>query len=115
MATERHRFNSIATLTLDNGMVLEDHDSKAAALFKAFRDRLGVSVPIDMKFNLDALVTTGVDLSDLSRPFSHDEVDKAVKHLPVDKAPGPDDFNGCFLKSCWEIIKFDFYDLCQSF
>ena len=31
------------------------------------------------------------------------------------KAPGPDGFNGCFLKSCWHIIKHDFYTLCADF
>jgi hypothetical protein len=35
--------------------------------------------------------------------------------MPTDKAPGPDGFNGFFLKSCWEIIKEDFYTLCCDF
>jgi hypothetical protein len=38
-----------------------------------------------------------------------------VSSLPVDKAPGPDGFNVKFLKSCWHIIKQDFYNLCQDF
>ena len=35
--------------------------------------------------------------------------------MPGDKSPGPDGFNGCFLKSCWHIIKKEFYNLCQDF
>ena len=35
--------------------------------------------------------------------------------MPVDKAPGPDGFNGQFLKSCWHIIKQDIYLLCKDF
>lgn len=35
--------------------------------------------------------------------------------LPTDKAPGPDGFNGCFLKSCWDIIAEDFYKVCRDF
>ena len=33
----------------------------------------------------------------------------------MDKAPGPDGFNGMFLKKCWPLIKEDFYALCQDF
>ena len=35
--------------------------------------------------------------------------------MPADRAPGPDGFNGSFLKSCWHIIKEDFYALCDQF
>jgi hypothetical protein len=35
--------------------------------------------------------------------------------MPSDKAPGPDGFNGLFMKRCWQIIKSDFYKLCQYF
>jgi hypothetical protein len=43
------------------------------------------------------------------------EIDNVVKLMPVDKAPGPDGFNGQFLKSCWHIIKQDIYQLCFDF
>lgn len=115
MATERHRINNIASLTIPNGVVLDDHVSKAEAIYTALRARLGVSIPLDMKFNLDSLVMANLDLGGLSAPFSHTEIDAALHKLPLDKAPGPDDFNGCFLNSCWEIIKADFYALCHSF
>jgi len=51
----------------------------------------------------------------LSEPFSTAEIDIVVKEMPIDRAPGPDGFNGCFLKSCWPIIKEDFYKMCQDF
>jgi hypothetical protein len=35
--------------------------------------------------------------------------------MPVDKAPGPDGFNGLFFKKCWHIIKEDIYQLCNDF
>jgi hypothetical protein len=38
-----------------------------------------------------------------------------VKKIPIDKAPGPDGFNGCFLKTCWDIIAPEFYILLQDF
>jgi hypothetical protein len=33
----------------------------------------------------------------------------------MDKALGPDGFNGVFYKKCWNIIKFDIYQLCDEF
>jgi hypothetical protein len=44
-----------------------------------------------------------------------EEIDAIVQSLPADKSPGPDGFNGDFLKRCWPIIAIDFYELCQGF
>lgn len=52
---------------------------------------------------------------DFIEPFSVEEIDSVVKTLPSDKAPGPDGFNTDFIKSCWHIIKQDFYNLCDAF
>jgi hypothetical protein len=38
-----------------------------------------------------------------------------IKTLPLNKAPGPNGFNGAFLKKCWPIIKEDIYELCLDF
>jgi hypothetical protein len=54
-------------------------------------------------------------LEDLAVPFTTEEMDKVVKVMPVDKAPGPDGFNGLFMKKCWHIIKHDFYNLAMEF
>lgn len=35
--------------------------------------------------------------------------------MPADKAPGPDGFNGVFLKKCWSLIKEDIYKMCEDF
>ena len=35
--------------------------------------------------------------------------------MPADKAPGPNRFNGYFIKSCRETIKIYFYSLCFDF
>jgi hypothetical protein len=62
-----------------------------------------------MAFNLSILITRVEGLEALSVPFTSQEIDKVIRLLPADKAPGPDGFNGLFLKVCWEIIKDDFY------
>jgi hypothetical protein len=47
-------------------------------------------------------------------PLSEKEMDEVVKQMPIDRAPGPDGFNGLFLKKCWRIIIKDFYKLAED-
>jgi hypothetical protein len=54
-------------------------------------------------------------LDSLTRPFEEKEMDDVIKHMPVDRAPRPDGFNGLFLKKCWSIIKADIYKLAADF
>lgn len=68
-----------------------------------------------MRFNLSSLLRADVDFDSLTVPFTHDEIDAVVKEMPPDRAPGPDGFNGAFIKACWPIIKDDFYHLCEEF
>jgi hypothetical protein len=42
-------------------------------------------------------------------------MDEVIKEMSVDRAPGPDGFNGLFLKKCWHIVKDDFYKLAADF
>ena len=55
----------------------------------------------------------GLDI--ITKPFKKEEMDNVVKHMLVDKAPGPDGFNGLFFKKCWHIISKDFYELAWAF
>jgi hypothetical protein len=48
-------------------------------------------------------------------PFTQEEIDQIIQLLQTDKSPGPDGFNGEFLKRCWPIEAEDFYALCQGF
>ena len=68
-----------------------------------------------INFNLPTLLQGVNDLSSLVSPFEKEEIDTLVKHLPLDKAPGPDGFNTDFFKKCWHIISDDFYNLCNAF
>jgi len=58
-----------------------------------------------MLFNLEDLVNRHNDLDELVQPFSRKEIDNVINKMANDKAPGPDGFNGMFLKKCWHIIK----------
>lgn len=67
-----------------------------------------------MQFDLTDLIAP-YDLECLVTSFTHDEIDAVIKQMPVDKSPGPDGFNGMFLKKCWSVIKEYFYALCEEF
>lgn len=96
-------------------MTVDDHAGKESVLFEAFKDRLGKTSPQPMRFNLSKLFRSQVDFDSLTTPFTHAEIDDVVKEMPADRAPGPDGFNGAFLKAGWPIIRTDFYQLCEEF
>jgi hypothetical protein len=48
-----------------------------------------------------------LDLSELGRPISKEEVWAAIQDLPLDKAPGPNGFTSRFYRSSWSVIKAD--------
>ena len=37
---------------------------------------------------------------ELDRPFTENEIQQAIKDLPSEKVPGPDDFTSDFYKNC---------------
>jgi hypothetical protein len=72
-------------------------------------------MPTDMQFDLSNLVPEVQNLSELCLPFSREQIDAIVLEFPNDKAPGPDGFNGSFVKKTWHIIREDLYKLCNDF
>ena len=70
-----------------------------------------------MLFDLSSLISPNpdIDFSNLEIPFTKEEIDNIVKCMPNDKSPGPDGFNGAFLKKCWNTVKEQFYQLCFQF
>ena len=61
---------------------------------------MGVSSGIVMGSDLSNLLKPIDGLDFLTKPFTKEEMDDTVKHMPIDKAPGPDSFNGSFFKKC---------------
>jgi hypothetical protein len=51
-----------------------------------------------MHFDLPSILSHNLDLSDLATPFEISEIDNLLRKIPADKAPGPDGFNGLFMK-----------------
>jgi len=55
------------------------------------------------------------NLDFLDSEFSQSEIEAVITSLPNDHAPGPDGFNGLFIKKSWDIIKGDFPRLFRDF
>lgn len=53
--------------------------------------------------------------SQLTLSFSCEEIHNDVASCDSDKAPGPDGFNFKFIKSAWDIVKHDIYEIVHSF
>lgn len=95
--------------------IVSSHEEKAQVLLNTFEDRMGTSKPIHFVFDLNQLIQQVPDLNLLSAIPTRDEMDQVIKHMPTDRAPGPDGFNGLFLQKCWHIISEDFYALADHF
>jgi hypothetical protein len=115
MATIRFQKNTISTLSREDGSVATEHHEKAGLLWHSFKQRLGVSTPISSTFDFSPYLNRLEDLEVMSSPFTNEEIDLVVAHMPNDRSPRPDGFSGFFLKIWWPIIKYDFYILCQEF
>ena len=114
MATERHRRNSIASLKDTDGTIVSNHSQMEGIIWNCFKNRMGVSNGVVMGFDLSKLLKPVEGLDFLTEPFTKEEMDDTVKLMPIDKAPGPDGFNGLFFKKCWHIICHDFYELAEA-
>lgn len=114
MASISHRRNFIASLTGNNDEIISDHDQLVNLIWTSFKNRLGVSNYQGMAYNLESILSQ-VDLSHLDEDFSTVEIENVIKLLPNNHAPGPDGFNGLFVKRCWDIIKHDFLRLFHDF
>ena len=66
-------------------------------------------------FDMPSIINRIDVLEDFTVPFTSEEMDLVLKMMPSYRAPGPNGFNGCFLKSCSHIIKHDFYKMCSDF
>lgn len=114
-ASIRHRGNLIKQLVSDQGVTLHSHQDKETVIWHEFKERLATSNFIAFTIDPSVFIQRFKNMDFLEDPFMPQEIDDIVKSLPNDKSPGPNGFNNEFLKSCWQIIKADFYNLCNAF
>ena len=97
MVAERFRRNTISGLINDDGLSysLSSHNAMAGLLWSSYKDRMGVSYGIDMLFDLEDLIQPVPGLESLSEPFSDEEINEVLKHLPQDIDPDQMGLLGC--------------------
>lgn len=108
------RNNYISFLKTSGNIEVHEHDHKAAILWQSFKERIGMTEDTSKQFDIDNLALQDID-DNITDPFTEEEIDNIIKTMPNDKPPGPDGFNGHFMKSCWNTIKDCFYKLIRDF
>lgn len=95
--------------------VASGHDEIASMVDSYYTNLLGQPQDRPHSIDLGVLQLPSRDLSQLDLVFTEEEVEKVVKSMPLDKAPGPDGFTGRFFATCWEVIKEDLLRAFGSF
>lgn len=113
-ACHRSRQNRIESLQVQGAQVVSDQ-AMVDALFEYYNGVLGSNFERSRRVNLQAVGFPTVDLSDLERLFTEEEVWAVIRDMPNDKAPGPDGFSGLFYESCWGTIKGDVMNAFNAF
>ena len=115
MASIRKRKNTISSLLLDNTNFVDPAGIRKEAI-SYFQKIFNEEIDHRSRFeNLGFKQLMPSHISMLMAPFSHDEINMAVASCDGNKAPGPDGFNFNFIKSAWEVIKHDIYDIVENF
>lgn len=97
-ATIKSRGNLFTTPQDNAGNLKYLHNDKANIFLEAFKERFSISAFQGMHLTLEELLSSSDRLEFLEEPFTHEEIDLAVKNLPSDKSPDPDGFNTDFIK-----------------
>jgi len=93
-------------LTVNDAVLVQD-EQMAEAVYEHFSNILGTSGDLTNTINFGELNLQTEHNAILDHCFSEEEVWQAINDMPVDKAPGPDGFNGMFYRVAWPIIKSD--------
>jgi mannosylglycoprotein endo-beta-mannosidase len=103
-ANSRRRKNFISKLRSHSGKATT-HQEKSSVAQSHYEAVLGPPPSRELDFNWQLFRQPVVDLSSLDADFTEDEVKRALKLMPKDKAPGPDGFSIIFFVKCGDIIK----------
>ena len=96
-------------LTLNhNDRIITGQEELTEVVDNFYGDLFGHALARAHCLDLDKLEPPSKQLEHLERPFLAQEVERVVKAMPLDKAPGPDGFIGRFYATCWHIIRDDF-------
>jgi hypothetical protein len=86
MVAERYRRNTIALLQDEDGNDVTDHQTMAGMLWREYKERMGCSDGISMKFDLRRILHKVTGLDELRKPFEEKEMDEVIKEMPIDRS-----------------------------
>lgn len=95
---------------------LSDPKALKAKMFNFFRNHFSYHSrkwSMDLEFNFKRL--RDIDVASLEKPFSMEEIKEVVWSYDENKAPGPDGFNLCYFRKCWEVVKEDLFEMMVKF
>lgn len=115
LASIRRQKNSISSIVVDNTNIVDcaGIKSEAVSYFQNIFQEDLKNRPTFENLGFKKLLPSQTSM--LCEPFSHDEIDAAVASCDGNKSPGPDGFNFNFIKTAWEVIKQDVYDMVRRF
>lgn len=105
-ACHRQRRNMISMLS-HNNEIATTQDDIAGMVDSYYDNLLGTAPHRPHAINLDQLQLPSMPMTQLDVEFTEEEIEKVVKSMPLDKAPGPDEFTRRFFATCWPVIKDD--------
>jgi hypothetical protein len=94
-ASGRRRKKFVPSLSFQ-GRTVHGEEEKAGLAYDFFNSLIGEAAQRSHSLDFDFLGLPSLDLSSLEDPFTEEEVERIIKALPSDKAPGPDGFTGPF-------------------
>lgn len=113
IANGRRRENTIGTIE-DEGKTIQREEDLREYFYSHFK---GLFAPVDgdrgsvgdwSEFFSDRPL---LNHSNLTQPFSMEEIKQATFQLEGDKAPGPDGFNLIFFQVFWDTLKVDLFNI----
>ena len=111
-ASHRYRRNRISDLRNNANVWCSEVSQIKEIAVEYYNSLFTSSNPSDMNEILDAIrPSVSADMNiQLSKPFSREEVDTAIKEMDPIKAPGPDGMPPIFYHSFWSLLGDDVYN-----